>query len=474
MRLPDDFMRNMRSLLTTEYDDFIASYDKPHISALRCNPAKVCPDALPPLLGEDDCDDSKCRVPWENHGFFYNDLSLNDERKQDCINVISPGKSPFHEAGLFYVQEPSAMLPVSLLDVDDSGLKVLDLCAAPGGKTTQIAACMKGNGLLVSNEIIPSRAKILSENVERMGVSNAVVISADPQDICDRFEGFFDRILVDAPCSGEGMFRKHPNAMEEWSLKNVELCAERQTYILDCAARMLTEGGRLVYSTCTFNDSEDEGSVYSFLERHSEFYLDGDVHRLFPHRDRGEGHFAAVFVKQGGISDVKKPSRLQQPAKGVRRDMYKPFDDFAKEYLTKEGLRHIFGTDDTDKDCGLNGVFVMFGEQLYLAPFKMPDLKGLKVLRPGLHLGLITKGRFEPSHALALYLRREDVKNSYELDFPGRESDVSECYRYLKGESVASADAKGWTLMLVKGYSIGWGKASGNMIKNHYPKGLRL
>lgn len=473
MNFPNDFERNMRALLKSEYDDFEASYAKPHFSALRVNSRKIDDRQLALLLDESDSAPGDLRVPWAEHGFYYNDVALDSPLKDgSCLNVFSPGKSPLHEAGLYYIQEPSAMLPVTLLDVDDSGLKVLDLCAAPGGKTTQIADYMKGKGLLVANEIVPQRSKILSENIERMGVKNAIVISADPKDIADRFEGFFDRILVDAPCSGEGMFRKHPEAIDQWSPENVLLCAERQSYIMDCAAKMLKRGGRMVYSTCTFNEDEDEGSVAGFLTRNPDMRLQGDMHRIFPHRDRGEGHFGAAFIKEGEPFDVKLP-KILQPENGIKKSDGLPFLEFANKVLTREGCEHVFSVACSNEIFASDGIFVMFGEQLFYAPSETPHLAGLKVLRPGLHLGMITKGRFEPSHALALFLKPEDVTSAYELDFGGSVSSLCECDRYLKGESIVGECPKGWTLMCVKGYSLGWGKSVGNMIKNHYPKGLR-
>ena len=470
MNLPVDFARSMRDMLKNEYDAFIATYENAPLSALRINTRKSDVREIVRLLNNNEGAEipGNIFVPWENSGIYYNDTAVSPDWRDGFLSTASPGKSPYHAAGLYYIQEPSAMLPATLLDADDLSFRVLDLCAAPGGKTTQIADKMRGRGLLIANEISSGRARILSENIERMGVANAVVISADPKDISERFEGFFDRVLVDAPCSGEGMFRKRPEVIGEWSLENVRICAERQSYILDCAANMLKRGGRLVYSTCTFNDKEDEGSVNDFLSRHPEFSLEGDVHRIYPHKERGEGHFGAVFVKEGESFDVRLP-KLLQPEKSIRKEEYGPFLDFARKVLTRDGIRHIFGVDKESEIAAAGGIFIMFGEQLYYAPGDTPKLKGLKVLRPGLHLGRIIKGRFEPSHALALFLAPSDVKITYEL--------MDGYDKYLRGESInvpAERTVKnGWTLMLISGYSLGWGKASGAVIKNHYPKGLR-
>lgn len=478
MILPIDFENQMRELLGDEYASFRESYDTPHFSALRRNRRKISASGLSHLLNIDESLMSSSSVAWEKSGIYYISPDKNDDWENYAAGSVEelennsfeenyvaklnqPGKSPFHDAGLYYIQEPSAMLPVSLLEVNDSGQRILDLCAAPGGKTTQIADAMNGKGILFANEIISSRAKILSENIERMGVSNAIVISSDPREIADRFAGYFDRILVDAPCSGEGMFRKHPEAASEWSLENVRICADRQSWILDCAANMLKPGGIIVYSTCTFNRLEDEESVLSFLERHCDFSLCGDMHRIFPHKDRGEGHFAAKLKK----NDLENAERRYPSEKSVKNEQITSFFDFAKDTLSENGRRHLFGDDMNEKKC--EGIYLLFGKQLYLSPKEVPSLKGLKVLRPGLHLGTLEKGRFEPSHALALYLSSGDTRCECNID-----SD-SDARKYIKGETLRCENGKGWTLVTVNGYSLGWGKTSNSILKNHYPKGLR-
>ena len=363
------------------------------------------------------------------------------------------------------------MVPAGYLEVKP-GEKVLDLCAAPGGKTTQLGAAMKGEGILFSNEIHPARAKILSENVERMGLRNAVVLNETPEHLAEHFPEYFDKILVDAPCSGEGMFRKNEIALKEWSVDNVTLCAKRQDAILDCAARMLRPGGRMVYSTCTFAPLENEGSVSRFLKRHPEFSIKNtkrypgmeggnplwtddpaehlsDTIRLFPHRIRGEGHFAAVLEKS---EDCGRGSFWGAAEKGGKEKDCKAYLDFAEENLK----------------VTLKGVYLFFGEQLYLLPEGTPALKGLKVLRPGLHLGTNKKNRFEPSHALALSLMPREVWNLADFSADGPEIPA-----YLKGETFSYQGEKGWYLLTVEGYSVGWGKLAGTIMKNHYPKGLR-
>lgn len=366
------------------------------------------------------------------------------------------------------------MAPAEYL-MAEPGECILDLCAAPGGKSTQIACSMQGEGLIVCNEIHPARAKILSENIERMGVCNALVTNETPQKLSDNFREYFDRILVDAPCSGEGMFRKNEDACDEWSPENVENCAARQAEILDCAAEMLKPGGRLVYSTCTFAPAENEGSISRFLERHPEFELlpaekkdgmmpgvpawtdhpaEGLEHtiRLWPHHLKGEGHYLAVLQKAGVLSRTCQGYCRNGVEKGISEKECKEFFAFAEENLVKN----------------ITGSFLKFGDQLYRMPEGMPSIRNLKVLRPGLHLGTLKKNRFEPSHALALALRPDQVKHVCNL-----ESDDPQVKAYLNGQTLNMDGEKGWYLVAVDGYSIGWGKLAGGILKNHYPKGLR-
>lgn len=478
--LPEQFANRMKNMLGAEYEAFIQSFEQEKYQALRMNPLKKTS-----VVGVQDCFELT-PVSWENNGFYYS--------KEN-----QPGKHPYHEAGVYYIQEPSAMAVVPLLEVQP-GEKILDLCAAPGGKSTQIAGYLQGEGLLVCNEIHPARAKILSENIERMGVRNACVTNETPTRLSEKFPGYFDKILVDAPCSGEGMFRKNEVACEEWSLENVELCAQRQDEILDCAARMLRPGGRIVYSTCTFAPAENEGSIRRFLDRYPEFVLlpidkaamglpegmcdgrpewsdelecDGEAAyntrnelrntlRLWPHIVKGEGHFAAVLQMEATVDpgyDTLETFAVGGTERGcpAKDKELAVWWEFWKELASPE--------------CSLdfeNRIFLRFGDELYTAPVELPALKGMKVLRPGLHLGTLKKNRFEPSHALALTLTSEDVRHTCHLSAV---DDVTEAY--LNGQTFNYEGDKGWYLIVVDGYSLGWGKLAGGIMKNHYPKGLR-
>ena len=456
------FLTRMEKMLGNEYPSFLYSFNAPRTYGLRINTSKItCEDFenLSPFPTR--------QIPWIKNGYFYDE-------------DIRPSRCPYYQAGLYYLQEPSAMTPASRIPIEP-GDRVLDLCAAPGGKSTQIACSMEGKGLLVCNEIHPVRAKILSENIERMGVRNALVTNETPNRLAENFSEYFDRILVDAPCSGEGMFKKNEGATEEWSPENVALCANRQDEILDCAASMLAGGGRLVYSTCTFAPAEDEGSIGRFLERHPEFYVEevplaeGMSHglgelsatiRLWPHKLRGEGHYVAVLRKEGTLADGGSGLLKNGYENGITAGDSKSAAAGIPEYLAFAG--ETFAGDALEKYAGRECRYLKFGEQLYRIPEGMPSVKGLKVLRPGLHLGTAKKGRFEPSHALALTLHAADVLHTMDLPSDGRE-----IRGYLNGETFPAQGEKGWYLITVDGYSTGWGKLAGGIMKNHYPKGLR-
>lgn len=466
--LPAAFCSRMQKQLGSEYEAFLASYGKPRRQSLRVNTLKGDRDtfrrkgyfSLQPVL-------------WEENGFYYGEEE-------------HPGKHPLHEAGAYYIQESSAMAAAPFLEAFP-GERVLDLCAAPGGKSTRLAAGMQGEGILVCNEIHPLRARILSQNMERMGVINGIVLNETPQRLAERFPSYFDKILVDAPCSGEGMFRKDPAAVREWSPENVVNCAARQKEILECAVRMLRNGGVLLYSTCTFAPAEDEEMMEWLQNRYPE--LEGDDLweqtqgsrleqygfskgseafpggiRIWPHHAEGEGHFIARFRRKGyslreGGKEIGKISLSGKIQEAVRL-----WENFAEETLCAERLNaRLPGILSAFRG---KGKYVLYGEELYLQPCR-ENMDGLKVLRPGLHLGTVRKGRMEPAHALAMVLREEEVRNCSVYG-------MADAFRYFCGETLETDCVKGWTLVSAEGYSAGWGKAAGGRLKNHYPKGLRI
>ncbi|MBD5636476.1 MAG: hypothetical protein HDP28_01460 [Clostridia bacterium] len=424
MNLPEKFLNRMQERLGKEYPAFLASYEKPPHKALRVNTLKIsreeflknAPFALSP-------------VPWEENGFY-----IEEERA---------GSYPEHFAGLYYCQEPSAMC-VGKLTAPVSKERVLDLCAAPGGKTTQVAAQMKGNGVLISNEIDAGRAKILSQNAERMGVKNCAVTNASPSQLAEKLPCYFDLVLVDAPCSGEGMFKKEPEAIPHWSENNVALCAARQKEILDCAALTVAGGGCIVYSTCTFAEEEDEKQVRAFLERHPEFVLE-EEHKLYPHEVKGEGHYCARLKKTEGGTRNAKPYPIKRNATAN-----KAFAEFAKDFFAETPKGEVTTLDDG---------------RMYLVPAGMPAL-GVRTLRLGVELGEFDGKIFKPAHALAMSVKREEVKKFVALT-------PEECERYLSGETLSKDIANGWCVVGFDKYPLGFAKAVNGTLKNHLPKGLR-
>ena len=480
IKLPEAFKNRMKELMGNEYDSFIKSYTKSKSYGLRINPLKFSPDDI------DKTGFTLTPVAWAENG-FYADI---EER---------PGKHPLHEAGAYYIQEPSAMSVVSLLDPKPGDI-VLDLCAAPGGKSTQIAGCLKGRGLLVSNEIFPARARILSQNIERLGITNALVCNESPDNMVRHFPQFFDHMVVDAPCSGEGMFRKDETAIKEWSEENITICSERQQMILECADKMLKPGGTMVYSTCTFAPAEDEEMLLWFLRSHpdysvadwkkSELPLDAGLDsgrcdfisdeylpltdeekssiegslRLWPHKLSGEGHYAVKLVKSNNAADevtIKKSKKKNTASKNIlSKTESKQFFSFVSEIIKNEpdASRH----------------YEYFGDELYMYPELLTSINKIKVLRAGLHMSTRKKNRYEPAHAWAMSLKPDSVRQYIDCD-------KDTAIKYLRGEALNINDIspeinnmKGWVLICYMGCSLGWGKAGNGVIKNHYPKGLRI
>ena len=496
--LPLEFLQEMQTLLGSEYEAFLASYDNDHYRGIRCNTLKVTPDVfekkVPFVSG---------KVSWTENGYYTN------EEEQ-------PAKHPYYFAGLYYIQEPSAMLPAALLDVRP-GDRVLDLCAAPGGKTTELGAKLKGKGMLVSNDISASRVKALVKNVELFGIKNAVVVSEAPEKLAERFEGYFDKILVDAPCSGEGMFRKVHSIAKNWEQYGSQYYADIQRTVLPAAVKMLKPGGLMLYSTCTFSKLEDEDSVRFILDsfpdmevadvidfddpryvgfaRGLEAETDGKTGetagdgsektetagdgyglkktiRLFPHRIKGEGHYAALLRKKGdGIrsfgaeapQDDKKIFILSG-AKNLydtrTRARYKKISDEAFDFFEKIG----FEIDASRLWINDNKIFLL--------PEDMPDFSKLRVLRTGLFLGEMKTGRFEPSQSLALALTADEYDNVLNLAV-----DDDRTVRYLKCESIDTEDGEtkdGYCLVAVDGYPLGWAKTDKGRLKNKYLPSWRL
>jgi 16S rRNA C967 or C1407 C5-methylase (RsmB/RsmF family)/NOL1/NOP2/fmu family ribosome biogenesis protein len=436
--LPEAFLKRMQTELGKDYLPFIKSYEKPPVKAIRVNTLKLSSQAFLRLAPFAVTPEKV--VPWEQNGYYVTEEKV--------------GRFWQHFAGLYYAQEPSAMCAAPLVDAK-KGERILDLCSAPGGKGTRLAEGMQGEGVLILNEINFSRAKILLSNVERMGIKNAVVTCASPEKLAACFPAYFDKILVDAPCSGEGMFKKEPNAITEWSPENVALCAKRQTDILACADRMLRAGGRLVYSTCTFAKEEDELQIEQFLKSHPAYTL-ASQEKLLPHVVEGEGHFAAVLTKGaplwGDGESGNAPAGADLPlfkTGNVDKKHLAIYRAFEKETLAVS-FERLF----------------MAGEHLCAAPKDMP-VCGVQTLRAGLYLGDFKGDRFEPAHALAMALKADEVKTV----------EVSEpvAIDYLKGNTFACSQTdKGWRVVTCHGFPLGWCKCSSATAKNHYPKGLRM
>ncbi len=481
--IPENFKIKMKELLGDELDSFLDCYNEKHNAGVRVNTLKATPERFREISPVEIS-----QIPWIKNGFYYDE---NDRAS----------KHPYYYAGLYYIQEPSAMTPASLLPVKP-GDRVLDLCAAPGGKTTELGAKLKGRGVLVCNDISNSRAKALLKNVELFGIRNAVVISEAPAKLEGSFAGYFDKILVDAPCSGEGMFRKSHAIIKNWEQYGTGYYAKLQRQILPSAVNMLRPGGYMIYSTCTFSTEEDEGTLKWLLEEFPDMEVlptaditapgfEGFVHarpelvdgpdeiagalRLYPHKIKGEGHFVALLRKKGGAdsaeagikdeTDAAGTNAAGEKATGVNRydektrKLNKKISDEAFDFFEKLGFEIPAGS------------LEVRDERIYIMPDGLPSLAGLRIMRSGLLLGEMKKGRFEPSQALACALHADEYENT--IDLP---SDGSDVIRYLKCESIEiPADTPdGYVLVCTDGFPLGWGKAAQGRFRNKYLPGWRM
>lgn len=442
MKLPEDYLDKMKSILEENYTDFLSVFDGAPYFGLRINTSKISKDQFlqtPPFKLEE--------VSWCKDGFYYDP---EDE----------PSHHPYYNAGLYYLQEPSAMAPGSFLDIE-KGDYVLDICSAPGGKATQLACKLNNTGILVSNDISASRQNATLRNLERFGISNSFVISDDPEHLAEKWPASFDKILVDAPCSGEGMFRKDPSLIKAWLERGNEYYADLQKKIMDSAVRMLKPGGGLLYSTCTFSPLEDEEVVRHVLDNNPDLTLLPVKHpgfepgimevlencaRLYPHKLKGEGHFLALFQK-AGTSDKTLNKK-------------NPFT--CDNNAVNEFMKYI------SKDFSNYEVRILKDKVLFV-PETSLSFDSVMVLRSGLLAGTIRKDVFEPSQQLAMALRKDEFNQIIELN-----SDDILTDKYLKGETIrVSSSFKGWVLVTCDGYPLGFGKISNGVIKNKIDPGWR-
>ena len=457
MELPVAFEQKMKEMLGPDYENYLASFECDAYQGLRVNTAKISVEDFIKLSPYE-----LKQVSWCPNGFYYD-------------KAQKPAKHPFYFAGLYYIQEPSAMTTASLLPVEEGDM-VLDLCAAPGGKSTELAAKLNGTGLLVTNDISNSRAKALLKNMEVFGVGNALVTSEPPNELTKRFPEFFDKILIDAPCSGEGMFRKQGNMTKAWEKNGVDLFVGLQRSILKEAVTMLKPGGIMIYSTCTFSKEENEQAIEYLLslddslhlqelplfdgfdKGHPEWGLTGNeeltkCRRLWPHRIDGEGHFVAMVRKD-----------RNQAAASITEYI------FSKERLSREAVDFI---ESIRYPFDLSRMDVQ-KERVFYIPEKMPYVKGLRILRCGLYMGDMKKNRFEPSQSLAMFLKASQFPNSICLSVADER-----VIKYLKGETIEleenerNAYKDGICLICVEQYPLGFGKLSKGTIKNKYLPGWR-
>lgn len=458
MNLPESYLASMKNMLKDDFDAYLESFNSKRLYGLRVNNLKIstedflkiCPFKLTP-------------IPWIDNGFYY-----EEEDK--------PAKHPYYFAGLYYIQEPSAMTPANVLPIEEGDV-VFDMCAAPGGKSTELAAKLNNTGLLITNDISNSRTKALLKNVEVFGVPNVCVLNEDPARVSSKFSEFFDKILIDAPCSGEGMFRKDNKLIKAWEMNGPKIYSAIQKNIIIHGADMLKPGGMMLYSTCTFSHLEDEETIIHLLKERPDMHLvdikpyegfsPGYVYnetdksynldkcvRIFPHKMMGEGHFVALLKKDN-------PNEYDNSVKYIKNPLNMKIPEELREFLT-----HISMNID-EKYINIRD------NRVYAVSKNMIDEKGLRIIRNGLLLGELKKNRFEPSQALAMALKMEEYDNC--INLPLTDMRVE---RYLKGETIDIEDYKdsskaGWALVCVDGFPLGWGKSNGSSLKNKYLSGWR-
>lgn len=505
VNLPEEFEIKMKKLLGAGYEEFLASYDRPRNFGLRVNVDKISPKEFEKIAPF-----HLTKIPWTENGYYYEEQDM-------------PARHPFYYAGMYYLQEPSAMTPASRL-VSKPGDRVLDLCAAPGGKATELGAHLHGKGVLVANDISASRAKALLKNIEVFGIRNSFVVNEVPAKLAENFPEFFDKILVDAPCSGEGMFRKDPAVAKVWDGNKPFECAKQQKEIITRAAQMLAPGGDMLYSTCTFSPEENEQVIQFLLDSRDDMEIreiqlyegfapgrpevayegwDGECTdpvrrkmgtpdlkkcvRIWPHKMAGEGHFLALLHKKAPGEEVAKEQNCEKvlastaehsaisDIKGIGKPETKALTEFFADVSMEMNWKQV----EVRKD------------QVYLVPEALGARKGLVFLRNGLYLGEIRKDRFEPSQSFAMALKKEEYTAVVDLDY----SDVR-VEKYLRGETLEVDDIvehnlqeaekmsdtksmkkrleKGWQLVCVNGYPLGWGKLVNGILKNKYHAGWRM
>lgn len=449
-QLPKEFAERMKYLLGNEFLDYEYSFNEPAVRAFRVNTDKISVENFEKIniFGQE-------KIPYVESGYY--------------LEFDKIGNHPFHHAGMIYVQEPSAMAPVECLDIEPDS-KILDMCASPGGKSTQLKNKLNDNGLLISNEIVFSRCKNLIGNIERLGLKNCITTCMDSSRLANFFPKMFDIVVVDSPCSGEGMFRKNQTAIDEWSKENVLKCAERSANILENAVKCLSDGGCILYSTCTFSLEENEMTVDNFLKKHSDFEIepvservskatvdgirfDGcsckNIHfarRFYPHKNRGEGQFMAILRHKCKHSDVSQKKQNIKPPK---------VDTILLDFLDNTLIKY-------DKNS-----IKLYGNKPVFFNNSIP-IEKVSAFMCGVTIGEIKKNYVLPHHQFFSAFGN-DFKRKIELS---PNSDNMNCY--LHGEEIKTNLSDGWAVVTVCGVALGGVKISNGIAKNHYPKGLRL